>query len=170
MTKKEESQERRKPTARDWDKIRAFYMRSESLDYIIESFPHLILNKTMIMNKMGREGCAAKKKAMQEKVIQNLASITEEEKLAVNSQCIKLFNTGARVIEGLLTQYTDEVAQGDIPKAKAKATAYNVDMLMSGVTKIQKGLRVAYGMDDNGKLYEKEPEVLVIEGFDQGKI
>ena len=48
----------------------------------------------------------------------------QEEKLAVNSQCIKLFNTGARVIEGLLAQYTDEVAQGDIPKTKAKAIWY----------------------------------------------
>ena len=43
-------------------------------------------------------------------------------------------------------------------------------MLMSGVTKIQKGMRVAYGIDENGKVYEKEPEVMIIEGFDDKKI
>lgn len=161
---------KRKVQARDWDKIRAFYMRGESLDYIIESFPDVALNKNTIVNKMGREGITAKKKALQEKICDNLASLAEQEKIAVNNQCIKLFNNGAKVIEQLLKQYDVEVKQGDIPKTKAKATAYNVDMLMSGVTKIQKGLRVAYGMDENGKLYEKEPEILVVDGVSMDKI
>lgn len=158
------------PTSRDWDKIRVFYLRNESLDNILAAFPDVKITKENIVNRMSKEGITAKRAAIQEKVIEHAASMTEQEKIEVNNKCITLYNTGAKVIEGLLAQYIDEVREGDVPKTKARATAYNVDMLMSGVTKIQKGLRVAYGMDDNGKLYEKEPEVLVIEGFNQDKI
>jgi hypothetical protein len=41
---------------------------------------------------------------------------------------------------------------------------------MSGTTKVQKGLRVAYEMDADGKLREVAPEVLTIEGINTDKI
>jgi hypothetical protein len=41
---------------------------------------------------------------------------------------------------------------------------------MSGTTKVQKGLRVAYEMDADGKLRETAPEVLVIEGVNMENI
>lgn len=170
MTKNNDQPQKRKPTAKDWDKIRAFYLRAESLDDIIDAMPDVALNKKVIINKMSIEGFAAKKRAIEEKVLDNLAANVENEKIAVNNTCIKLFNDGSKIIDELLKQYIGEVRAGHADKTKARATAYNIDMLMSGVTKIQKGLRVAYGMDDNGKLYEKEPEVLVIDGLNPGKI
>lgn len=161
---------KRKPTAKDWDRIRALYLRAESLDDILNALPDVELSKHTIQCRMSKEGFAAKKRAMEERVMDLLVSTAEKEKISVNETCIKLFNDGSRVISELLSQYIDEVQYGNTDKNKARATAYNIDMLMSGVTKIQKGLRVAYGMDDNGKLYEKEPEVLVIDGLNPGKI
>lgn len=161
---------KRKPTAKDWDKIRMMTLRNESLDYILASFPDVELNKSYVMKKMSAEGVVAKRKAIQEKAIDHAASIAEKDKLQVNNMCIDLYNKGADIIQGLLSQYGAELTQGNVSKGQARATAYNVDMLMSGITKIQKGLRVAYGIDDNGKLYEKEPEVMIIEGFDNEKI
>ena len=164
--------EKRKPLAHDWDRIRPLYMRGETLQYIMESFPYLDITKASIYNHMRREGSLAKKKALDQKIMDNLADAVQEQKIAVNNECIRLFNNGSKVIDGLLKAYLTEISIGDISKSKtkARATAYNIDLLMSGVTKIQKGLRVAYGMDEDGKLYEKEPEVLVIEGVDTGKI
>ena len=114
-------------------------------------------------------GATAKKRAMEDRIIDKTVEAVEQEKLKVNEDCIRLYNTGAKVIEGLLNQFAKEVKSKEKIK-QPKATAYNTDMLMSGVTKIQKGLRTAYGMDADGKLYEKEPEVLTIEGIDTGKI
>lgn len=162
--------EKRKPLAKDWDKVRMMWMRNEELDYILASFPDVAFNKNMIVKKMSKEGITAKRRSIQEAAIDNAAKIAEKDKLYVNALCIDLYNKGADIIQGLLAQYNNELSMGDVSKGQARATAYNVDMLMSGLTKIQKGLRVAYGVDDNGKLYEKEPEVLIIEGFDKDKI
>ena len=41
---------------------------------------------------------------------------------------------------------------------------------MSGISKAQKGLRVALGMDEEGNLQLNQPEVLVIEGFNEKDI
>ena len=158
------------PTAKDWDKIRMMFLRNEELDYILASLPDVQVSKSTIMQKMSKEGLVAKRNVIQEKAIDHAASLAEKDKLQVNNMCIDLYNKGADIIQGLLAQYSNELMQGNVSKGQARATAYNTDMLMSGVTKIQKGLRVAYGIDDNGKLYEKEPEVMVIEGFNQDKI
>lgn len=160
---------KRKASAKDWDKVRALYVRGENLEEICKAMPNVNISPKGILKKMALEGITARKKALNDKIIDNMFQITEEEKLKVNSECIQMYNNGARVIQGLLGKYIQEVEEGCTDK-HAKATAYNVDMLMSGVTKIQKGLRVAYGMDENGKLFEKEPEVLVIEGLNTDKI
>lgn len=170
MVKKEQSNTKRKPTAKDWDKVRMMFLRNEELDYILAALPDVQIAKSTIMAKMSQEGLVAKRNVIQEKAINHAASLAEKDKLQVNNMCIDLYNKGADIIQGLLAQYNQELMQGNVSKGQARATAYNVDMLMSGVTKVQKGLRVAYGIDDNGKLYEKEPEVMIIEGFDEGKI
>lgn len=160
---------KRKPSAKDWDKVRALYVRGENLEEICKALPNVNLTSKGILKKMALEGITARKKALNDKIVDNMFKITEEEKLKVNQDCIRMFNNGARVIDGLLGKYIAEVEEG-CKDAKARATAYNVDMLMSGVTKIQKGLRVAYGMDENGKLYETEPEVLTVENINTDNI
>ena len=170
VNKKTTNNGKRKPTAKDWDKVRMMFLRNEELDYILASLPDVELNKTYVMKKMSAEGLVAKRNAIQQKAIDSAASIAEKDKILVNNMCIDLYNKGADIIQGLLSQYSGELMQGNVSKGQARATAYNIDMLMSGVTKIQKGMRVAYGIDENGKVYEKEPEVMIIEGFDDKKI
>lgn len=161
---------KKKPDAKCWDRVKALYIAGESIDSIIKALPRYNLSQKSIYRKMALDGVTAKKKALDARITDHVLNVVEEEKIKVNNDCIRLFNTGAEVISKLLNCYNEELENGEISKGKARATAYNIDMLMSGVTKVQKGLRVAYGMDENGKLYEKEPEVLVIEGVDTGKI
>lgn len=162
--------DKRTPTARDWDRIRAMYMREESLDTIIAALPKVKLSRRSIVYKMNKEGVTARRKQVKDTVLNHIQKDIETDKIEVNNRCIHLFNTGAEVIDCLLQQYLYEAQNPETIKGKGKATAYNTDMLMSGVTKIQKGLRVCYGMDEDGKLYEKEPEVLVIDGLNEDKI
>lgn len=167
MAKKKD---KKTPTAKDWDKVVALYLRGETLEHIMDSFPNVHFTKATIMAKMSKLGCVAKKRAMDRRVLDSNAHIIEQEKVRVTNDCISMFNTGAQVIQMLLANYVDELKDGNVTKGQARATAYNANLLMDGVTKIQKGYRVAYGMDENGKLHEVEPEVLVIEGVDNGKI
>ena len=159
---------KRKPTCKDWDKVRSLYIMGESLEGICRSLPNVAITQKSIMKKMAVEGLTAKKRALNERIVDNMLNLAEDEKKRVNNECIKLFNTGAKVISDLLDIYQEEISRGI--GGKPKATAYNIDLLMSGVTKVQKGLRVAYGMDETGKLHEKEPELLIIEGINTEKI
>lgn len=159
MTKK------RFATAKEWDAIRALYIRGENIDFIVEQFPHLRITNATVRNRMSKEKLSSIRQDIQAKATDHMAQLALNDKQRVNETCIRLFNSGAEVVADLLENCKTEISDGTIEKGKARATAYNVDLLMSGVTKIQKGLRVAYGMDEDGKLYEKEPEVLTIEGI-----
>lgn len=159
--------EKRKPTAKDWAKIRALYLRGETLDYVMEQIPHLDIKRSSITEKMSREGINKKKKEIEEKTRAKLCKRIEEEKIEANERHIKLFNQSLDVIQTLIDQYKDELKQG---KAKPRASAYNMDLIMSGISKAQKGLRVALGIDENGNLTDKQPDVFFIEGIKEDDI
>ena len=158
------------PTAKDWDKIVPMYLRGEELQHIINSFPDIHLSKSSILDHMRKNGWTKEKRQLDMNVKDSVVQVVEDDKIKATNDCIRLYNSGAKIIEQLLAQYDSELKQGGLSKSQARATAYNVDLLMSGVTKVQKGLRVAYGMDKDGKLFEKEPEVLVIDGINMDKI
>lgn len=159
------------PTARDWDKIDALYLRGESLDYIVKAFPHLEFSKKTIMNRASKLKLVDKKKNIDDSVKDHLMKVIERDKLEANEKTLSLFRDGERVIELLLKQYLEEAIDGDnVRKLKAKATAYNVDLIMNALTKSQNGIRKCLGMDKDGNPYEKEPDVLVIKGIDMDKV
>jgi len=162
---------KRPPKALDWDKVRPLYLRGETLDSIVKMFPDVAFTKDKILKKMRSEGLVERKREIDAKVTEDICDSVERAKIATNQLCVGLFNTGADVIRSLLQQYQKEIREGEMNNnTKRKATAYNVDLLMSGSRKVQEGLRVAYGMDKDGKLYEKEPEVLVIQGLNTDEI
>ena len=161
---------KRNPTPNDWLRVANLYFQGKTYPEILQAMPCVNLNVQKIARYVSKNALNIKKADMDSRVIENTLSLVEENKKRVNLDCINLFTKGADVIDALLDNCFVELQDKTISKGQARATAYNVDLLMSGVTKVQKGLRVAYGMDENGKLYEKEPEVLVIEGIDKEKI
>jgi hypothetical protein len=167
MAKENKPIVKRKPNSKDWAKIRAMYLRGESLDFVMEHIPELDIKRSSISEKMSREGINRKKKKIEEKVTEKLCARVEEEKVAANERHIQLFNESLDVIQTLLEQYKDELTEG---KAKPRASAYNMDLIMSGISKAQRGLRVALGMDEDGNIKLDQPEVLVIEGMSEKNI
>ena len=143
MTKK--NLEKHKPTVEDWAKIRVLFLKGMPLDDILKELPDVVITKKSISEKMCRE----------------------EEKIAANEKHIELFNESLDLIQTLLEQYKDELSQG---KSKPRASAYNMDLIMSAISKAQKGIRVALGMDEEGNLESNQPDVLVIEGFNEKEI
>ena len=159
--------ERHKPTADDWAKIRVLFLKDVSLDDILKELPEVDVSKKSISEKMCREGMNKKKREIEAKANKNLYERVEEEKIAANEKHIRLFNDSLEIVNTLLEQYREELSLG---KAKPRASAYNMDLIMSAISKAQKGLRVALGMDEEGNLELKQPDVLVIEGFSEKDI
>lgn len=159
--------ERHKPTADDWAKIRVLFLKDISLDDILKEMPEVDVSKKSISEKMCREGMNKKKREIEARTNKKLYERVEEEKIATNEKHIQLFNDSLEIVKTLLEQYRDELSQG---KAKPRASAYNMDLIMSAISKAQKGLRVALGMDEEGNLELKQPDVLVIEGFSEKDI
>ena len=159
--------ERHKPTADDWAKIRVLFLKDVSLDDILKELPEVDVSKKSISEKMCREGMNKKKREIEARTNKKLYERVEEEKIAANEKHIQLFNDSLEIVKTLLEQYRDELSQG---KAKPRASAYNMDLIMSAISKAQKGLRVALGMDEEGNLELKQPDVLVIEGFSEKDI
>lgn len=157
-------------TADEWQYIRGLFLNGESPEDIAKRFPTKKPSPKTILNKMSVEGLTKIRDEIQKRANSRMALLSEENKNRINEKCIQLFDSGAEVIEQLLHNSKQELDKGGLPKGQARATAYNVDLLMSGVTKIQKGYRVAYGMDKDGQLVEKAPEFLTIEGINMDKI
>lgn len=161
---------KRRPTDNDWGRVTTLYFQGKTYKEIIKMMPLVDLSEKKLSRYISKHALNDKKAAMDERVVDAALMMVEDAKKKVNADCIQLFQKGASVINTLLENCATELKDKTITKGQARATAYNVDLLMSGVTKVQKGLRVAYGMDDDGKLYEKEPEVLTIEGLNTDKI
>jgi hypothetical protein len=159
--------ERHKPTVDDWAKIRVLYLKSVPLDDILKEMPEVDVSKKSISEKMCREGINKKKREIEARTNKKLYERVEEEKIAANEKHIRLFNDSLEIVNTLLEQYREELSLG---KAKPRASAYNMDLIMSAISKAQKGLRVALGMDEEGNLELKQPDVLVIEGFSEKDI
>lgn len=161
--------EKRLPTASDWDKVRPLFLRGEELDNIVRAFPTVKFSKESIMKKMKAEGLVDKKKQIDSNVNAELATITEKEKLAFTKKCKSLYDDMFASLEAIGKDFKRQTS-GRKSEIGLKLTTYNFDLYASAVKKFQEGQRVTLGMDKDGKLNDKQPEVLVITGLDTDKI
>ena len=143
------------------------YVRGETLDFVMEQIPDLDIKRSSISERMCREGINKKKKEIEERTRNKLYQRVEEDKIQANERHIQLINDSLDVIQTLLEQYKEELTEG---KAKPRASAYNMDLIMSGISKAQKGLRVALGMHEDGNVNLDQPEILVIQGLSENNI
>lgn len=157
------------PTASDWDKIRPLYLRGEELDSIVKALPNVKVSKETILKKMKEEGLVEKKKQIDSNVNAELAAITEKEKVAFTKKCKSLYEDMFASLSEIGKDFKNQT-KGGKSKIGLKLTTYNFDLYASAVKKFQEGQRVNLGMDKDGKLQNKQPDVLVIQGVDTDKI
>ena len=96
---------------------------------------------------------------------------TDKEKLQINGRHVELFNKSLDGIEfildgvlGDLRLYEDSYL--DLPKTVISA----FDFIISSLTKIQKGQRLALGLDNEMITEEVEPQISIIEGVNFTKV
>lgn len=96
---------------------------------------------------------------------------TEKDKISINNRHVEILNKSLDGIELILNGFLKDLKKYnesflDLPKPLISA----LDFIISSLTKIQKGQRLALGIDNEIISEEIEPEVKVIKGIDIKKI
>ena len=152
----------------DWIKIKNYYIfHSISLEKLAKKFRVSI----SAVNKHCRlENWVEEKEKKCQKIDRKVAEKTEKQeidkKVAANMLHTKLYDKGLEVINMLLEMYMTDIKEG---KKKTKASACNIDYLMSAVAKAQKGQRLSLNIGDE-IADNTEPEVHIISGLDMDDI
>lgn len=94
----------------------------------------------------------------------------KDKKQCVNETHIKLYDKALTTLEFLLNEFSHDIKYAefeylDIPKN----TIATLDFIISAIGKVQKGQRLALGLD-NDLIENEEPEINIIEGLAQEKI
>ena len=93
-----------------------------------------------------------------------------ELKAEVNRKHIEFYDKTLFILSFILDEYSKELTRADIEFLDMpKSTAAVLDFLISSITKVQKGQRIALGMDDT-EFADTEPQINIIEGLNECKI
>ena len=88
----------------------------------------------------------------------------------INEKHIKFYDKTLSVLEYILDEYSRELTRADIEFLEMPKNAVGtIDFLISAIGKVQKGQRLALGLDDETPDYD-EPIINIVEGLCESKI
>lgn len=99
-----------------------------------------------------------------------MAKKTKDKKQIVNEKHIELYDKTLDVLEFLLNEFQHDIKYAefeflDVPKN----TIATIDFIISAIGKVQKGQRLALGLD-NEFIENEEPIINIVEGVSEDKI
>lgn len=168
MAKKKETADKevkREVTAEEWRAISVLYLKGETAANICKMYDKCHINVKMVKRRM--KNVTLMKEEIDEKAKEQIISDMVDDKVQFTKRIVNLYNGTLDVISNIVQEYKDE---DFLKPAKRHATAYNLDQLSSALNKCQNGIRTALGMDKEGNLEVKEPEIITIKGMDMDKI
>lgn len=93
-----------------------------------------------------------------------------EKKEKVSLKHIKFYDKTLDALEFILDEYTRELTRADIEFLEMPKNAIaTLDFLISSITKVQKGQRLALGLDEK-EFEDTLPQINIIEGLSENKI
>ena len=88
----------------------------------------------------------------------------------VNQKHIKYYDKILEILFFILDEYSRELTRADIDFLEmSKNSIVTLDFLISSITKVQKGQRLALGLDEN-EFEDTSPKINIIEGLSESKI
>ena len=94
----------------------------------------------------------------------------QQKKQEINEPHIKYYDKTLSVLEFILDEFSRELTRADIEFLEMpKNSIATLDFLISSIGKVQKGQRLALGLDDE-KPENIEPVINVVEGLSENKI
>lgn len=91
-------------------------------------------------------------------------------KQKVNQKHIKFYDKALDILDFILDKYSGELTKANIDFLDiSKNTISTLDFLISAIGKVQKGQRLALGLDED--VYEDTtPQINILEGLSESKI
>lgn len=94
----------------------------------------------------------------------------KQKKSEVNTKHIDFYDKTLSVLEFILDEYSRELTRADIEFLEMpKNSIATLDFLISSIGKVQKGQRVALGLDEE-EFEDTSPQINIIEGLNKDKI
>ena len=96
--------------------------------------------------------------------------ILKEKKQDINEKHIKFYDKTLDILDFILDEYSKELIRADIDFLEMPKNSISVlDFLISSIGKVQKGQRLALGLDEN-EYEDTSPQINIIEGLSKEKI
>ncbi len=91
-------------------------------------------------------------------------------KKKINEKHINFYDKTLSILEFILDEYSKELTRADVEFLEMPKNAIStLDFLISAIGKVQKGQRLALGLDEESPEYN-EPVINIVEGVDKNKI
>lgn len=103
-------------------------------------------------------------------MIKNNKKDVESEKENVNQKHIEFYDKTLEILSFILEEYSRELTRTDIEFLEMPKNAVaTLDFLISSIGKVQKGQRLALGIDEL-EVVDTSPQINIIEGINETKI
>ncbi|MEI7474701.1 MAG: hypothetical protein WCK67_07965 [bacterium] len=155
-----------KPTQKDWDKIEALYLKGEKPRFIAEKFPNLQITAIQISKRFSKKNLNEKKRRIEKKVKEKLEETIIDIKVQRNQEHIEQFDFLAKKIIEKIKKDTYQVVAGKDPKIiDLENDLAQLARAATALEKIQKGQRLALGLDEKANINIDMPEVNIVENL-----
>lgn len=94
----------------------------------------------------------------------------QEKKQNVIQKHVEYYDKTLEILTFILDEYSKELTRADIEFLEMPKNAVStLDFLISSITKVQKGQRLALGLDED-EFEDVSPQINIIEGLSENKI
>ena len=94
----------------------------------------------------------------------------QEKKQNVIQKHVEYYDKTLEILTFILDEYSKELTRADIEFLEMPKNAVStLDFLISSITKVQKGQRLALGLDED-EFEDVSPQINIIEGLSESKI
>lgn len=88
----------------------------------------------------------------------------------INQKHVKFYDKTLEILTFILDEYSRELIRADIEFLEMpKNSIATLDFLISSIVKVQKGQRLALGLDEN-EFEDTSPQINIIEGLSEARI
>ena len=88
----------------------------------------------------------------------------------INQKHVKFYDKTLEILTFILDEYLRELIRADIEFLEMpKNSIATLDFLISSIVKVQKGQRLALGLDEN-EFEDTSPQINIIEGLSEARI
>ncbi len=159
---------KRKPSEKDWQKIKALYLKGEKPRFIALKFPELDITAKSISSKFSRNNTTKKRDKIKQKVEEKLLNDIEKQQEEANRALIDVSIKIVDVVKNYLEkgQYNDFAGFSYGKMVKTSSNTLNTfafNQVVKAVSEAQKIQRKALGMDDKDKGKELPAPIINID-------